>query len=64
MDMGGQKMVMTSSYPDIKPDAITFVMGMGPTAEQAKTTMTIVYMKAAKAATPPAKKDEGAPAKK
>ncbi len=62
MDQGGQKMVMTSAYTDIKPDAITFEMGMGPTAEQAKKEMTIVYKRAGKAATPAAKK-EAMPAK-
>jgi len=65
MDMGGgQKMIMTMQYTDIKPDSITFTMGSGPTAAQAKTTMTIVYAKAGKAAAPAAKKDEAAPAKK
>ncbi len=65
MEMGGHKAVMTSAYSDIKPNQITYTMGMGPTAEQAKTTMTIVYNKAgAKSATPAAKKDEAAPAKK
>ena len=65
VDMGGHKAVMTSSYTDFKPDSVTYLMGWGPTAEQAKTGMTIVYKKAgAKAATPAAKKDEAAPAKK
>ena len=59
MDMGGQQMVMTSEYRDIKPGSITYTMGMGPTAEQAKTTMTIVYTKAGKPAA--AVKKEGAP---
>ncbi len=61
MDMGGQQMVMTSEYRDIKPNSITYTMGMGPTAEQAKTTMTIIYSKAGKTA--PAAKKEAAPAK-
>ncbi|MBZ5647826.1 MAG: DUF1579 domain-containing protein [Acidobacteriia bacterium] len=63
MDMGGQKMVMTSKYSDIKPDSITFTMGMGPTAAQAKTTMTIVYTKqGGMAAAPAAKKADEKPA--
>ncbi len=57
MDMGDQQMVMTGEYRDIKPNSITYTMGMGPTAEQAKTTMTIVYSKPAKGATPAAKKE-------
>ncbi len=68
MDMGGQKMVMTSKYSDLKPDSITYTMGMGPSAEQAKTTMTIVYKKAAAGAMPAAKKEtekkEAEPTKK
>lgn len=63
MEQGGQKMVMTSQYAEIKPDSITFEMGSGPTAEQAKKEMTIVYKRPAKAAAPAAKKAE-APAKK
>ncbi len=62
MDEGGQKMVMTSQYSEFKPDSITFEMGMGPTAEQAKKTMTLVYKRAGKAAVPAAKK-EATPAK-
>jgi Protein of unknown function (DUF1579) len=61
MDMGGHQMVMTSEYRDIKPNSITYTMGMGPTAEQAKTTMTIVYTKAGK--TESAVQKEAAPAK-
>ncbi len=64
MDMGDHQMVMTSEYRDIKPGAITYVMGMGPTAEQAKTTMTIVYTKAGKSATPAAKKEGATTPKK
>lgn len=60
MDQGGQKMVMTSQYSEIKPDSITFEMGMGPTPEQAKREMTIVYKRTGK----PAAKKEEAPAKK
>jgi hypothetical protein len=59
MDMGnGQKMTTTMQYTDFKPDSITFVMGMGPSADQAKTGMTIVYKKGAGAAMPAAKKEE------
>ena len=55
-DMGGQKMVMSSAYTEIKPDKVTFEMGMGMKADQVKKTMTIVYNKAgAKSATPAAK---------
>lgn len=61
VDMGGQQMVMTSEYRDIKPHSITYVMGMGPSADQAKTTMTIVYTKAVK---PTAAAKKEAPAKK
>ena len=64
MDQGGQKIVMTSQYSDIKPDVITFEMGMGPTAEQAKKSMTIVYTRSGKAAAPAAKKEAAPPAKK
>ncbi len=65
MDMGGgQKMVMTSKYSDIKPDSVTYTMGGGPTADQAKTFMTIVYSKAGKSTAPVAKKGDAPPAKK
>ncbi len=63
MDMGDQQMVMTGEYREIKPHSITYAMGMGPTAEQAKTTMTIVYTKPTKGAAPAAKKEAAAPAK-
>ena len=57
---GGQKMVMTGKYTDIKPGSFAFTMGMGPTAEQAQKTMTITYTKAAAkpAAKPEAAKKE------
>ena len=65
MDMGGHKMVMTSKYSDIKPDSITYTMGMGPTADQAKTTMTIVYTKTGvKPSGPASKKEEAGPVRK
>lgn len=58
MDMGGQKMVSTGWYENITPDSFTMVLGGGPTAEQAKTFMTIVYTRqASKTAMPAAKKD-------
>ncbi len=65
MDMGGgQKMVMTSKYSDIKPDSFTYTMGMGPSADKAKTSMTIVYSKAGKTTAPVAKKGDETPTKK
>ena len=58
-DMGGQKMTMTSQYSEIKPDKITFEMGMGPSADKAQKTMTIVYTKKGSgSAAPAAKKEE------
>ena len=64
MDMGGQQTVITSEYRDLKPGSITYSMGAGPTAEQAKTTFTIVYTKPPKAKSEkPAAKKEADPAK-
>ena len=57
MDMGGKKTTTTMQYTEFKPDSITFEMGMGPTAAEAKTGMTIVYKKGG-TATPAAKKED------
>ncbi len=64
MDMGGQKMVMTSKYTNIMPNSFTYTMGMGPTAEQAKTTMTLVYTRSGKATAAPAGKKDAEATKK
>ena len=57
--MGGQKMVVRTTYSDFKPDSFVMSMEMGPDANSLQKMMTVTYTKA-----PAAAKSAEAPAEK